>query len=64
MRPGFPQNQSITGSVQAAREDVLGDVAWGRPVFRPPLLPNPRVIFDPLPFRSQLFNTLPRPVRR
>jgi hypothetical protein len=30
------------------------DVEWDRPVFRPPFLPNPRVVFDPLPFRTQL----------
>jgi hypothetical protein len=27
------------------------DLAWGRPLFLPPELTNPRVIFDPLPFR-------------
>lgn len=28
------------------------DILWGRPIFRAPPLPNPRVIFDPLPFRA------------
>ncbi len=35
------------------------DVTWGRILFQPPLL-NPRLVFDPLPFRSQM---LPRPSR-
>ena len=35
------------------------DVTWGRILFQPPLL-NPRVVFDPLPFRTQL---AARPVR-
>ncbi|WP_069963453.1 hypothetical protein [Lacunisphaera limnophila] len=32
------------------------DVTWDRILFQPPTL-NPRLVFDPLPFRSQL---LPR----
>lgn len=36
------------------------DLTWGRILFPPPALPNPRVIFDPQPFRTQLFH---RPVR-
>jgi len=28
------------------------DVTWDRPLFRPPSLPNPRVMFDPLPFTA------------
>ena len=35
------------------------DVTWGRILFQPPLL-NPRLVFDPLPFRTQ---ALPRPSR-
>lgn len=30
----------------------MQDVIWGRPVFRAPELPNPRKIFDPLPFTA------------
>jgi hypothetical protein len=37
----------------------LRDVTWGRVLFHPPLL-NPRLMFDPLPFRAQ---SLPRPSR-
>jgi len=28
------------------------DILWGRPVFKAPELPNPRIIFDPLPFTA------------
>ena len=35
------------------------DVTWGRVLFQPPML-NPRLVFDPVPFRTQ---TLPRPAR-
>jgi len=35
------------------------DVTWGRILFQPPLL-NPRLVFDPLPFRTQ---TTIRPAR-
>ena len=33
------------------------DVTWGRILFVPPELTNPRIVFDPLPFRSQNFAT-------
>lgn len=36
------------------------DVTWDRVLFQPPIL-NPRLVFDPLPFRTQ---TLPRPNRQ
>jgi hypothetical protein len=28
------------------------DVLWGRPLFKAPKLPNPRIAFDPLPFTA------------
>lgn len=28
------------------------DLIWGKSKFKAPLLPNPRVIFDPLPFTA------------
>jgi hypothetical protein len=28
------------------------DLIWGKPVFKAPQLPNPRAIFDPLPFTA------------
>jgi hypothetical protein len=36
------------------------DITWGRILFQPPALLNPRQVFDPLPFRTQ---PLPRPTR-
>jgi len=38
------------------------DITWGRFLFLPPQLANPRLIFDPLPFRAQEF-ALARPRR-
>ena len=35
------------------------DVTWNRILFQPPVL-NPRLVFDPLPFRTQ---TIARPQR-
>jgi hypothetical protein len=32
------------------------DVLWGRPIFKAPSLPNPRIVYDPQPFRTQLFS--------
>lgn len=28
------------------------DILWGQPVFKAPELPNPRIVFDPLPFTA------------
>ncbi|MDD3179743.1 MAG: hypothetical protein PHQ04_05250 [Opitutaceae bacterium] len=42
----------LLGSVKQA---LAGDLLWGRPVFKAPHLPNPRVAFDPLPFTSTRF---------
>lgn len=36
------------------------DITWNRPVFRPPLLQNLRVIFDPLPFTVHRLTVAPR----
>jgi hypothetical protein len=35
-----------------ARPDLGRDIMWGRPIFKAPMLPNPRVAFDPLPFTA------------
>jgi hypothetical protein len=45
---------SPTAPAQAGsgKRGYLQDIGWGRPVFRAPELPSPRVVFDPLPFRS------------
>lgn len=39
---------------------LLRDLVWGRPVFKAPALPNPRVAFDALPFTV----TRPAPLAR
>jgi len=36
------------------------DVTWDRILFQPPALINPRQIFDPLPFRTQRLQRVPR----
>ena len=40
-------------SVQNFTTGLTQDIVWDRPVFRPPTLSNPRVIFDPQPFTTQ-----------
>ncbi|HEY4299857.1 MAG TPA: hypothetical protein VGM73_03210 [Candidatus Didemnitutus sp.] len=35
------------------------DVLWGRPLFKAPSLPNPRIAFDPLPFFAQRITQRP-----
>jgi len=44
-RPGLR-----AGSLSAV--SPMRDVLWGRPLFKAPMLPNPRVVFDPLPFTA------------
>ena len=34
------------------RPTMKRDVLWGRPLFKAPKLPNPRLAFDPLPFTA------------
>ncbi len=56
MNSPYPFHHGATG----ARPQRARDVTWDRIVFQPPALPNPRHVFDPLPFRTQ---TLQRPAR-
>lgn len=44
--------RSLADHAQAL--DCSIDILWGRPVFRAPPLANPRIVFDPLPFRNFL----------
>ncbi len=46
------------------RSAMARDITWGRPVFLPPMLPNPRIMFDPLPFTAQRLMTTLRQVTR
>ena len=39
-------------TVGAVRQSDMRDILWGRPLFKAPALPNPRVALDPLPFTA------------
>ena len=43
-----------------SRPGLERDITWDRPVFRPPMLPNPRVIFDPVQFTAHRLPALTR----
>lgn len=53
----FPQKFPIVpakpanGSSAQPKQGLLRDLMWGRPVFKAPALPIPRIDFDPLPFQ-------------
>jgi hypothetical protein len=49
------QSDSPPPAADAGRDGrgCARDILWGRPIFRAPELPSPRVVFDPLPFRTQ-----------
>ena len=47
------------GPLASAKPALMRDVLWGRPLFKAPSLPNPRVAFDPLPFTAQRVKRLP-----
>ena len=54
------QSQPPFRGQETAEKGRTVDVSWGRPVFKAPDISNPRLVFDPLPFRTQLFgNTRP-----
>lgn len=50
-----PLLASASTKAETGRRRREKEIAWGRPVFRPPELINPRVAFDPLPFGTQSF---------
>jgi hypothetical protein len=53
--PRFAPAQAASQGHSALSQDVL----WGRPLFKAPSLPNPRVAFDPLPFFAQRITQRP-----
>jgi len=60
----FPQRSSLRPAAQPpGRVADARDVLWGRPVFKAPALPNPRVVFDPLPFTAARVTQPTRRVR-
>lgn len=46
-------------SSRKAMAGLSRDITWDRPLFRPPELQNPRIMFDPLPFTAQRGNSFP-----
>ncbi len=60
--PHHPRKRSaapMAGLLATVRQTLTRDIEWNRPVFKAPALPNPRIVFDPLPFTA----TRPTPVR-
>jgi hypothetical protein len=47
-RPAAPS----AAALDSVRQAIIRDILWNRPVFKAPVLPNPRVAFDPLPFTA------------
>ena len=43
---------ATASSATSTKATRARDLVWGRPVFKAPTLPNPRTIFDPLPFTA------------
>lgn len=37
----------------SVRPALKRDILWNQPVFQAPALPNPRIVFDPIPFTAQ-----------
>lgn len=51
--PHTPAKRSAAtpaGTTATVRHKLAHDILWNQPVFKAPVLPNPRVILDPLPF--------------
>jgi hypothetical protein len=61
MPPHLPKAFDAARSNPGSRSGRERDIVWDRPVFRAPLLPNPRIIFDPLPFTAQRLTDCRRP---
>lgn len=52
--PSLPPHPHPAGDHQAETVCTrIHDIEWDRLIFRAPALPNPQIIFDPPPFRSQ-----------
>jgi len=60
MPPHLPKAFDSARTNPSHRSGRERDILWDRPVFRAPLLPNPRVIFDPLPFQTHRQPAFPR----
>ncbi len=62
MPPHLPKAFDASLTNPSDRAGPERDIIWDRPVFRAPMLPNPRVIFDPQPFQLNRRIALPRRV--
>ena len=60
MPPHLPKTFDSSRTNPSPRSGRERDIIWDRPVFRAPLLPNPRVIFDPLPFQANRLTAFAR----
>jgi hypothetical protein len=58
--PQTPNLQSPPALHAPAKPALSRDVLWGRPLFKAPALPSPRINFDPLPFSSTRVTHRPR----
>ncbi|MBI3885997.1 MAG: hypothetical protein HY302_09755 [Opitutae bacterium] len=47
--PFHPQSSAPTDAPRGSRAFFSSDLTWGRPVFHPPALPNPRVMLEAFP---------------
>ena len=57
--PFQPSGLPAVKSLIPVRQTLTRDILWNRPLFKAPTVPNPRVVFDPLPFTA----TRPAPIR-
>ena len=55
--PPRPSNPDLARLAKAKERErrIVEEILWGKPVFRPPELANPRVVLDPMPFPLQSF---------
>jgi hypothetical protein len=62
----FPHNtvkrpaSSAAMALATVRQNLNRDILWGQPVFKAPVLPNPRIAFDPRPFTAARLTRRPR----
>jgi hypothetical protein len=50
----FPKRSASTpsGATATVRQKLARDILWNQPVFKAPVLANPRIALDPLPFTA------------
>jgi hypothetical protein len=64
MSTANPSYFTASPTARKHRSVIARDITWDRPVFLPPMLPNPRIMFDPLPFTAQRLMATIRQVTR